>query len=809
MAEADPEQPDMTTEPSPLERLARVPEVLPVLPLKDMVVYPGMVLPLFVGRRRSLRGLEHALNSQKFILLTAQRNSEEENPGTDDLYRICTVAECMQTVRLPDGMIRAVVEGVARFEIQEFTGTADWYEARGSLIAEPETAGVEIEALTRSALGLFERAVKMGRPVAPESLEMVRGLRSPGRLADLVAHFMNLSLEVKQKLLETIPVDDRLTTLIKELSRELEVLEIEQKIHSRVKKELEDAQKEFYLRERMKAIQHELGERDERGSEIDELRNQIKAAGMPEEVESKALKEVERLERIPAASPEVVVVRTYLDWLLAMPWKVRSEEKHDIEEAARILDEDHYGLAKVKERILEFLAVRKLNPGMKGPILAFMGPPGVGKTSMGKSIARATGRKFVRISLGGVRDEGEIRGHRRTYVGALPGRIIQGMRTAAAKNPVFMMDEIDKIGIDFRGDPSAALLEVLDPEQNDSFSDHYLEAPFSLSEVMFILTGNLLDTIPPALRDRMEVIEFPGYIEEEKLQIARLFLVPKQLKEHGLNAEEIEFSKAALMALIRNYTREAGVRNLEREVASICRKIARAVASKGAKPVRVTPATLRTYLGPVRFRYGVAEKEDEVGVATGLGWTPVGGDILSIEVSLLKGKGALTLTGHLGEVMQESAKAALSYARARAAVFGVDTDFYRKIDVHIHIPQGQIPKDGPSAGITLATALVSALAKRPVRADVAMTGEITLRGRVLPVGGIKEKVLAAHRAGIRTLILPAENERDLDEIPDHVKRQMRFIFVEKMDQVLENALRGGIPQAQATAEQPSQFGQIH
>jgi ATP-dependent Lon protease len=538
----------------------------------------------------------------------------------------------------------------------------------------------------------------------------------------------------------------------------------------------------------MKAIQQELGERDERTGEIEELRSRILAAKMPEEVEERALKEVERLERMPPASPEVVVVRTYLDWLIAMPWSVRSEEKLDIIAAERILNEDHYGLKKVKERVLEFLAVRKLASEIKGPILCFIGPPGVGKTSIGRSIARATGRKFVRISLGGVRDEGEIRGHRRTYVGALPGRIVQGLKTAGTRNPVFMMDEVDKIGIDFRGDPASALLEVLDPEQNYAFSDHYLEVPLDLSEVMFITTGNLHDPIPPALRDRMEIIEFPGYIEEEKLKIAQLFLVQKQLKNHGLTSKQLIFAEAGLRSVVREYTREAGVRNLEREIASICRKVAKGVAQDKVKSARITGHSIRKYLGQPRFRFGVAEKEDEAGVATGLGVSEFGGDILFIEVSLMKGRGGLLLTGHLGDVMQESGKAAFSYARSRAADLGISEDFYRNTDVHIHVPAGQIPKDGPSAGITMATALISALTRRPVHRNIAMTGEISLRGKVLPVGGIKEKVLAAHRAGLKTVILPKDNQRDLDEIPAHVQRDLKFRFVETMDDVLNLAL---------------------
>jgi ATP-dependent Lon protease len=640
----------------------------------------------------------------------------------------------------------------------------------------------------RNVVAQFERLINLGKSLPAEALETARRMSDPGRLADLIAYYTQIPVEVKQQILEAANQRERLEILANVLNREIEILEVERKISSRVKKELEDSQKEFYLREKMKAIQQELGERDERLGEIEELRSRVAAAKMPGEVEERALKEVERLERMPPASPEVVVVRTYLDWLIAMPWSVRSEEKLDIIAAERILNEDHYGLKKIKERVLEFLAVRKLARALKGPILCFIGAPGVGKTSIGRSIARATGRKFVRISLGGVRDEGEIRGHRRTYVGALPGRIVQGLKTAGTRNPVFMMDEVDKIGIDFRGDPASALLEVLDPEQNNAFSDHYLEVPLDLSEVMFITTGNLIDPIPPALRDRMEIIEFPGYIEEEKLKIAQLFLIPKQLKNHGLEPKQLVFTEAGLRSAIREYTREAGVRNLEREIASICRKVAKGVAQEKIKSARVTARSIRGYVGQPRFRFGVAEKEDEVGVATGLGWTEFGGDILFIEVSLMKGRGGLLLTGHLGDVMQESGKAAFSYARSRAAELGINEDFYRTTDVHIHVPAGQIPKDGPSAGITMATALISALTRRPVHRNVAMTGEVTLRGKVLPVGGIKEKVLAAHRAGLKTVILPKDNQRDLEEIPAHVQRDMKFRFVEHMEEVLNIAL---------------------
>jgi len=766
----------------------RVPEIIPVLPIRDQVIYPHMIMPLFVGREKSVRALEEALEQERRILLVTQKSVDIDDPRAEDLYSVGTVGESMQSLRLPDDTIRVVVEGVARVRVLEYVQTEPFFRARVEVMAEPAREGIEVEALMRSVVAQFARCIELGKNIPPEALENAGGVNDPGRLADLVAGFLDLKVEVKQEILELADPVARLERIAAHLGHEIEILEIEKKIHSRVKQELEDTQKEFYLRERIKAMQQELGERDDRTMELDELRSQIQSAGMPKEVEEKAFKELDRLEKMPPASPEVVVVRTYLDWLVTLPWSKRSEDRLDIADAERVLNEDHYGLQKVKERILEYLAVRKLNPESKGPILCFMGPPGVGKTSMGRSIARATGRSFVRISLGGMRDEGEIRGHRRTYVGALPGRIIQGMKTAGSRNPVFMMDEIDKIGIDFRGDPAAALLEVLDPEQNYAFSDHYLEVPFDLSEVMFITTGNLPDPVPWALRDRMEFIEFPGYTEEEKLKIAQLFLVPKQIKEHGLTDHLARFAEKGLRTIVRNYTREAGVRNLEREVANVCRKVAKRVAQGKSTTATIGPASLHKYLGALRFRHGMAERQDEVAVATGLFWTEVGGDIFSIEVTLMKGRGNLILTGKLGEVMQESAKAAFSYTRSRAKSLDIDEDFYRRFDVHIHVPAAAIPKDGPSAGITLATALISALTRRAVRRDVAMTGEVTLRGRVLPVGGVKEKVLAAHRAGMTTVIMPADNQKELDEISAQVKRELKFVFVESMDQVLEVAL---------------------
>jgi len=794
------------------------PDEVPVLPTRGAVIYPYLVVPLFVGRPRSVQALEAAMKENRRIALLAQRNISIDDPGPDDLYQVGTIGEIVQTLSLPDGTVRVMIEGSGRVRVREYLHAQPFLRARIEPLTEIEQPGIETEALVRNVIAQFERLINLGKNIPAEALESARRMTDPGRIADLIAYYAQIAVEVKQQVLEAASQRDRLDILAVVLNREIEILEVERKISSRVKQELEESQKEFYLREKMKAIQHELGERDDRTSEIDELRARVKEAAMPEEVEERALKELDRLERMPPASPEVVVVRTYLDWLIAMPWSKRSAEKLDIVEAERILNEDHYGLKKVKERVLEFLAVRKLNPEMKGPILCFIGPPGVGKTSIGRSIARATGRNFVRISLGGVRDEGEIRGHRRTYVGALPGRIVQGLKTAATRNPVFMMDEVDKIGIDFRGDPASALLEVLDPEQNNAFSDHYLEVPLDLSEVMFITTGNLRDPIPPALRDRMEIIEFPGYIEEEKLKIAQFFLVPKQLKNHGLTNKQCQFTEAGLRSIIREHTREAGVRNLEREISSVTRKVAKGVAQEKVKATRITPKAVRGYLGPARFRFGIAEKEDEIGVATGLGWTEFGGDILFIEVTLMKGRGNLLLTGSLGDVMQESGKAAFSYARSRAADLGIDPDFYRGTDVHIHVPAGQIPKDGPSAGITMGTALISALTGRPVHREVAMTGEITLRGKVLPVGGIKEKILAAHRAGIKTIVLPDENRKDLEEIPTHVQEDLKFRFVETMADVLKLALherkRKEVvfdipPVEQPYAQPPQQPGAVH
>ncbi|MFQ6132248.1 MAG: endopeptidase La [Armatimonadota bacterium] len=764
----------------------------PVLPVRDTVIFPYMVAPLIVGRDRSVQALQQAKLRGRAILLITQKQADTDDPSPEELHQVGTIARSLQMLELPDGSMRVVVEGLQRARVIEFVQAEPHYEAAVEELAEVEDKTKEIEALMRSVVGQFERVVSLSRNIPPEALVTAMNIGEPGKLADLVAAYLGVGLEAKQELLETTASDQRLEKLSALLSQELEILELEKKIHSRVRDELQSSQREYYLREQMRAIQDELGEQEGLGLEAEEYKQKIKEARMSEEATEKALKEVSRLERMPAIAPEGTVIRTYLDWLISLPWDERTEDKLDIKEAEKILDEDHYGLRRVKERVVEFLAVRKLVDRVKGPILCFIGPPGVGKTSIGRSVARALGRKFIRISLGGVRDEAEIRGHRRTYIGALPGRIIQTIRTSGSKNPVFMLDEIDKIGIDFRGDPSAALLEVLDPEQNHAFSDHYLEVPFDLSEVMFIATGNLLDPVPPALKDRVEVIRFPGYVEEEKLQIARHFLVPKQLGEHGLeDGAKVRFSDGALRNICRYYTREAGVRNFEREIASICRKVAKQVASGEQPDVHVTARSLDGYLGPRRFRYGAAEEKDEVAVATGLTYTELGGDVIAIEVSLVDGKGELLLTGQLGDVMKESAQAAMSYVRSRVKELGGSPELFEKRDIHIHVPEGAVPKEGPSAGITVAVALASALSGRPVRKDVAMTGEITLRGKVLPVGGVREKVLAAHRAQIGRVIMPRENQKDLkdlEEIPSDVRKKVKFTFVEHMDEVLKAAL---------------------
>ncbi len=763
-------------------------EKLTLLPLRGVLVFPNMVLHLDVGRERSVTALERAMVSDNRILLVAQKDARVDEPVEEDLYTLGTVAEIKQMIKLPGGTIRVLVEGIGRARIGKFIDTEPCMTVEAILLREDETRTPEVEAQMRSLLYQFEQYIKISRKTQPETLATVSEIDEPGRLADVIASHLTLKTNQKQDILEAVTAKARLEKLSDFLGREMEILEIERKINLRVRKQMETTQKEYYLREQMKAIQKELGEKDERMAEADEYREKIVEAKLPEEVAEKALKELERLEKMPPAAAEGVVIRTYLDWILELPWSATTADRLDLDLAEQILDEDHYGLKKVKERIIEYLAVRQLAKKLKGPILCLIGPPGVGKTSLARSVARALERNFVRISLGGVRDEAEIRGHRRTYVGALPGRIIQGMRQAKSNNPVFLMDEIDKMSTDFRGDPSSALLEVLDPEQNSTFSDHYIEVPFDLSQVMFITTANASFNIPQPLQDRMEIIHLPGYTEQEKLEIAKRHLMPKQIEEHGLTNDNLEVSEGTIRRIIREYTREAGVRSLERSLAGICRKAAREVVKDRKTRIRLSRQNLHKYLGIPRYRYGAAEKEDQVGVAAGLAWTEVGGELLTIEVTLLKGKGKVILTGKLGEVMQESAQAALSYIRSRADYLGLDEDFYEHFDIHIHVPEGAIPKDGPSAGIAMATALASALTKTPVRRDVTLTGEITLRGRVLPVGGIKEKMLAAHRAGIRQMIMPLENRRDLSDIPENVSRKIEVKLVEHMDEVLGLAL---------------------
>jgi ATP-dependent Lon protease len=761
---------------------------LPLLPLRGLLVYPTMVLHLDVGREKSVKALEKAMVEDNLILLVTQKEVHIEEPSPDEIYKVGTISRVKQMLKLPNGTIRVLVEGLERARIKEITSVEEYYQ----VIVEPMENEVEdspeVEALMRTAINHFEQYIRLSKKLTPETLASVMDIDDPGRLADVIASHLPLKLENKQEILEQSSVKERLETLLHFLNNEKEVLELERKIGQRVKKQMEKTQKEYYLREQMKAIQKELGEKEGRMGEAQELRKQLEQTEVPSSIRAKIEKEIDRLEKMPTAAAEGSVIRTYIDWLLALPWTKATEDNLDIGRAQKILDEDHYGLEKVKERILEYLAVQKLVQKLKGPILCLVGPPGVGKTSLARSIARSLGRNFVRISLGGVRDEAEIRGHRRTYVGALPGRIIQGMKTAGTINPVFLLDEIDKMASDFRGDPAAAMLEVLDPEQNSTFSDHYIEEPYDLSNVLFICTANTVHTIPRPLLDRMELITISGYTEIEKQQIAQNYLLPKQIKEHGLSKDKLQIQEDALLKIIRRYTRESGVRNLDRQIANIARKAAKLIVSGEKKRVVITPNTVENLLGKPKFRYGIAELEDQVGAVTGLAWTEVGGDTLTIEVSVLPGKGKLTLTGKLGDVMKESAQAAFSYIRSRAKELNIDPDFHEKTDVHIHFPEGAIPKDGPSAGISIATALVSALTGIPVSKEVGMTGEITLRGRVLPIGGLKEKSLSAHRAGLKKVICPKENEKDIDEIPESVRKDLKFILVSHMDEVLEHAL---------------------
>lgn len=771
----------------PQEMPLPLPPELPVVALRDFVIFPFMVTPLDVGRPKSVQAVDAVAADLRLFVTVMQKNRDIQDPKPpDELYQVGTLVTILRMLRTPNGRIQLLLRGLVRVRIDQWTQTEPYLKARYSVVDETVEATVEVKALVNGVLELFQRMVQLSPHLPDEAYTFAATAETPAQVADIVVTALNLTPQERQRFLEMTDPVQRLRELMPLLSREVQVLELTQKIQNQARQELDKAQREFILRQQLREIQKELGETPE--AEVEELREKIEQAGMPEEAKEAALRELDRLSKMHPAAAEYTVSRTYLDWLIALPWNKVTDDNLDIANAQQVLDEDHYDLDDVKDRLLEFLAVRKLKQDTKGPILCFVGPPGVGKTSLGQSIARALGRKFVRMSLGGMRDEAEIRGHRRTYVGALPGRIIQGLRQAGTKNPVFMLDEVDKLGFDFRGDPAAALLEVLDPEQNNKFVDHYLDVPFDLSQVLFICTANITDTIPPALLDRMEVIRLPGYSHEEKLQIAKRYLIPRNLQEHGLTNEQVEITDAALSVIIKEYTREAGVRNLHREIANICRKVARRVAEGDTRKVVITPENVADFLGPPKFPEEITEREPKVGVATGLAWTPFGGSVLFIETTKMPGKGNLLITGHLGEIMKESAQAALSYVRSRSEQLGIPEDFFSKHDLHIHVPAGAIPKDGPSAGITMATALASLATDRPVRHDLAMTGEITLTGRVLPVGGIKEKVLAAKEMGITDIILPAQNRKDLTEIPEHIRNALQFHFVENMDEVLALAL---------------------
>ncbi|MGI9558121.1 MAG: endopeptidase La [Thermodesulfobacteriota bacterium] len=775
----------------------KTPREIPMLPLRDVVMFPYMVAPLFVGRARSIKAIEAAESTDKEIFLCTQMDASENEPKRDEIYSTGVIGTVAQMLRLPDGTVKVLVEGRKRGRIEEYADTDGFYKVKVSVIEEDkETESAEGDALRRSVLKAFEGYIKLNRKIPSEVFSTVSAIENTSRLSDTVASHLNLKIADKQDLLETNNPEERMKKLHEKMQEEVEILEIEKRIGKRVRRQMEKSQREYYLTEQMKAIQKELGEKDDMKSDVQEIEAKLKDKGLPPDVEERVKKELKKLKMMPAMSAEATVVRNYVDWIMDLPWtKEHTKDRLDVKEAHKILDEDHYGLKDPKDRILEYLAVRTLTEKIRGPILCFVGPPGVGKTSLAKSIARSMGRKFVRVSLGGVRDESEIRGHRRTYIGALPGKIIQGMKKAGTNNPVFLLDEMDKLGMDFRGDPASALLECLDPEQNCNFNDHYLEADYDLSKVLFIATANIIHTIPWALQDRMEIIRIPGYTEDEKLRIAKNFLLGKQTKEHGLTESAVSVADSALLEMIRRYTKEAGVRTLEREIAKLCRKVARKVAEKrggksGSK-VRVTARNIGSYLGVPKFKHGEIEKDNQIGAVTGLAWTEVGGELLTIEVSIVPGKGSFTVTGVKPEgenVMKESARAAMSYVRSRGAQLGLDRDFYQMVDIHIHAPEGATPKDGPSAGIAIVTAIVSALLKKPVKRDVAMTGEITLRGQVLPIGGLKEKILAAQRGKVKTVILPQENEKDMEEVPAEVKKGVEIKFVEHMDKVLEEAI---------------------
>jgi len=774
-----------------IDKETEIPDNVPVLPVRDIVVFPYMIIPLFVGREMSIRAIEQALSENRMILLLTQKDMSIENPESKDLYDIGTVGMIMRMLKLPDGRVKILVQGLSKVKVKKFRQVTPYMEADISKIEEvkPAALSIEEEAQVRTVKEQLDKAVSYGKTILPDIMVVIENIDDPGRLADLVASNLGLKTEQAQEILEISDPMVKLRRVSDILGREIELLIVQQKIQSEARGEIDKTQREYFLREQLKAIQKELGDIDERAEEVREFRRKIEEAKMPEKVMKEAEKQLKRIEKMHPDSAEAATIRTYLDWLVELPWSKSTKDNLDIKAAKKVLNDDHYDLEKVKERILEYLSVRKIKEKMKGPILCFIGPPGVGKTSLGRSIARSLGREFVRLSLGGVRDEAEIRGHRRTYVGALPGRIIQGMKTAGTNNPVFMLDEIDKIGMDFRGDPSSALLEVLDPEQNFAFADHYLAVPFDLTNVMFITTGNLADTIPGPLRDRMEIIYLSGYTAEEKLGIARKYLLPKQLEEHGLTSKILNITDQAMNMLISQYTREAGVRNLEREIANLCRKVAKRIAEGKERKFAITVKNLQSFLGVPKYLPEEEMSKDEIGVSTGLAWTEAGGDIIYIEATTMKGRGSLTLTGQLGDVMKESAQAALSYVRSKAKTLGIKDDIFSKTDIHIHVPAGAIPKDGPSAGITIATAIASVFTGRPVNKNIAMTGEVTLRGRVLPIGGLKEKTLAAKRVGIHKIVVPKRNMKDLEDIPKYIKKDMEFLFAESMEQVLKAALK--------------------